>query len=106
MARSDVQMAPQLLTLRWSPPQPVLRNGVITQYTVEVNRTSTGESQTFNPTNTMVTVESLHPHTMYSYRIAARTSAGQGPFTDIRYITTLEDGKSIMQVELPPLTSS
>ena len=82
------------LHLQWKPPSPEEQNGIITRYTLQVVYQETGEiseNQTL-PVSWSV-VEGLHPHTIYMYRIAAHTVAGQGPFTPDYSITTLEEGK-------------
>jgi len=42
--------------------------------------------------STTFTLESLGPHTVYTTAVAAKTSAGRGPFSAKVSVHTLEDG--------------
>ena len=76
------------LHLEWDPPSKRKRNGIITHYTLEIIG-----GQDHNTNTTQLTVEDLHPYTVYQYRVAAHTSVGIGPFTGNYSIRTLQDGE-------------
>jgi len=84
------------LTLRWQPPPPEDRNGVITQYVVNITGLSVAGQEPFvlHTTETSIVVGLLHPSYTYACEVAAVTSVGQGPY---RSITSQlpEDGKHI-----------
>ena len=84
------------LTLRWQPPPPEDRNGVITQYVVNITGLSVARQEPFvlHTTETSIVVGLLHPLYTYACEAAAVTSVGQGPY---RSITSQlpEDGKHI-----------
>ena len=82
--------------MHWDPPPSSERNGVITEYTIEVENRNTGEileNSTLPIPSRSKVVENLHPHTSYVYRIAAHTVVGRGPFTPDYHIMTSEDGE-------------
>jgi hypothetical protein len=80
------------LTLWWSLPASEHQNGVITRYTVRLCDTGC-QTRYITAPNTRITVGNLHPYTIYTYRIAASTSAGQGHYTSLHQVTTLQDSK-------------
>ncbi|XP_064085211.1 roundabout homolog 2-like [Macrobrachium nipponense] len=70
-------------SLFWSPPPPLHRNGIITDYQIDMV-TSSGEvflSKTVNGTVTSLRVHNLTLGNSYHLTLAASTSAGRGPFT-------------------------
>ncbi len=73
----------------WSPPPLEYQNGDIIGYTVNVTDT---ETQQFTTQSTNITVSTLKPFTVYFLTVAARTSAGIGPFSSPVSIKTHEDG--------------
>ena len=82
------------ITIYWSPPsQP---NGDIRGYRIQVLRNGVSQTTLSNVVSSSHsrTVTSLQPHTRYTYRIAARTSAGYGPYSNEYSITTLEAGET------------
>ena len=83
----------QTLVLSWEAPLPEDRNGIITQYTVNITEMETGTRFQLVTDNTTITAFSLHPHYTYSYTVAAETSVGLGPYTTPRAVQMPEDGK-------------
>jgi len=73
------------LTLRWQPPPPEDRNGVITQYVVNITGLSVAGQEPFvlHTTETSIVVGLLHPSYTYACEVAAVTSVGQGPYRSI-----------------------
>jgi len=71
------------LTLRWQPPPPEQRNGVITQYVVNITRLSiSGQVPSIlYTTETSIVVGMLHPYYTYTCKVAAETNVGRGPFS-------------------------
>ena len=82
------------LILSWEPPLQEDRNGIITQYTVNIIEMETGMLLQLVTDNTTVTAFSLHPHYTYSCTVAAETSVGLGPYTSPRAVRMPEDGKA------------
>jgi hypothetical protein len=77
------------LALSWSPPEPRLRNGDISSYTVSCS--SPSSSTPDNTTgDTQVVATGLTPNTMYSCSVLATNSAGSGPLATVD-ASTLED---------------
>jgi len=82
----------------WDPVSEIDRNGIITQYEVELNQSTFNEISTSNLTATigpqlMVELEGLEEYVEYSVRVRAYTRVGPGPFSDAVMNGTLEDGK-------------
>ena len=83
----------QTLVLSWEPPLPEDRNGIITNYTVNITEMETGRQFQLVTDNTTITAFPLHPHYTYSCTVAAETSVGLGPYTALRAVQMPEDGK-------------
>ena len=84
------------VTLTWSDPPSPQRNGEITGYSVEVCQTDPGGSCRTLPTNgdqTSLDVPSLHPYSLYDWRVAAHTSVGRGPYSSYTSFRMPEDGE-------------
>ncbi|CAI8048070.1 Receptor-type tyrosine-protein phosphatase S [Geodia barretti] len=79
------------LMLSWSPPEPRLRNGDISSYTVTCFSPSSS-SPDFSDTipDTQVMATGLTPNTMYSCSVLATNSVGSGPSATVD-ASTLED---------------
>lgn len=75
--------------LSWISPPLEHHNGEITGYVINVTGS---ETQQFTSESTNVTIFTLEPFTVFSFTIAARTSAGTGPFSSPVTLQTLEDG--------------
>ena len=83
--------------LQWDPPNAADRNGIVTEYTINVSAVETGEEFQLISTNTLLTVTNLRPYTTYQCIIAASTSVGIGPFSTVVTVITPEDGKKSYQ---------
>ena len=70
------------VTLQWSPPD--LSNGVITQYSIQLNGTNATE---LSSNETMYTIGELSLDTVYVLQLSAHTSVGEGPPSSITIIT-------------------
>ena len=81
------------MTLSWDPPPFDQINGYIRHYVVTVTELETILEFQEEPTNTQVTLQSLHPYYTYTCRVAAVTT-GPGPYTGNVTIQLPEDGKS------------
>jgi len=70
--------------VRWHPPPPQHRNGVLLGYEVHVKRGAEAElaaNVSANATTTVLTLEGLEAKEEYSVRACALTAAGRGPFS-------------------------
>ena len=83
--------------LQWNPPNAADRNGILTEYTINVSAVETGEDFQLISTNTSLIVTYLRPYTTYQCIIAASTSVGIGPFSTVVTVITPEDGKKSYQ---------
>ena len=70
------------VTLQWSPPDPP--NGVITQYSIQLNETVRGN---LNSSVQMYTIGELPSDTVYVLQLTASTSVGKGPPSSVTIIT-------------------
>ena len=89
---SVISMNSTTLTLSWDPPPFHQINGYIRHYIVVVTEHETTSEFQEQPTNTQVTIQSLHPYYTYACRVAAVTT-GPGPYTGNLTIQLPEDGK-------------
>lgn len=85
------------LVLEWDPPLLRDRNGIISDYRVNLLAL---EEDPPNPVGYIVTGDSigltaLHPHYNYSCTVSASTGVGQGPLSTPLFIKTYPDGKSM-----------
>lgn len=78
--------------LSWSPPPLPDRNGIITEYKINVTELDTGRVQVLISFTTTFTVQRLHPYYTYEFALSAHTVA-TGPYSDSEIIQTPEDGK-------------
>ncbi len=79
--------------IQWAPPNEADRNGIIISYEVDITSVQASINYKINSSTTSLILRDLLPFTTYSYRVAARTSAGLGPFsTPITFLTD-EAGK-------------
>ena len=71
------------LVLRWQPPPPEQRNGVITRYVINITGLSEARQEPYviYTTKTNAVVGSLHPSYTYTCKVAAETNVGPGPFS-------------------------
>ena len=77
-----VSVASGLLTLQWMPPE--VSNGVITQYSIQLNGT---DISILSNNELMFTTEGLSPDTVYVLQVRAHTGAGAGPPSSITIVT-------------------
>ena len=64
------------------PPEPP--NGVITQYSIQLDGTNIGS---VNGSVLMYTIEGLSPDTVYVLQLRAHTVVGAGPSNNITFLT-------------------
>lgn len=88
-----VAQSSDTITLTWDPPLMRNRNGIITDYIINVTALDTGEISQYITADRNLTLNFLTPFSSYAFIVAARTSAGAGPFSTGITIQTLEDGK-------------
>ena len=96
------------VTLQWSPPPVLNRNGILTHYVVVLANTTwsitqnvTGEqrkrreadSERMREKTQSLTVELLKPFTDYTWEVAAVSDFGPGPASDRRRFKTDQDGE-------------
>ena len=88
---TGTSMTSQSISLSWSPP--LLSNGVIQEYRVNVTEVETGRVfiEVVMHTTTSVTVQPLHPYYIYRCHVSAYT-VEVGPYAVV-IIRTREDGK-------------
>ena len=81
-------------TIAWSPPPPEDQNGPIIYYILIISNLQFNLSDIIiNTSFTSYTLSDLQAFNIYSYRVAAATEVGVGPFSDSIIFMTLEDGK-------------
>ena len=85
-------MNARTLILNWQPPLEENRNGPIVGYTANLTEILTGRNWQLLTETTQLIVNELHPFYSYNYSVAAKTSAGLGPFTAIMSVKMPEDG--------------
>ena len=86
------------ILVTWDPVPELSRNGIITQYEVEVNQSTFNEIPSTRLTTTngsvlMVELGELEEDVKYTIRVRAYTSEGPGPFSATMVNRTLEDGE-------------
>ena len=97
----DIQATPvdsQTLTLTWSAPSEDARNGIITQYLINISVSETGERfqrivDGVAVADGTLTLTDLHPYYEYSYVVAAATAVGTGPFSVRSTVRMPQDGR-------------
>ncbi len=92
----------------WGIPPETVRNGIIISYIVQLldthgavvrNETVAVQEPTFDsPQSLAHNLTSLKPYTRYVWRVAATTTAGNGPFSSVRtasqfYIYTVQSSE-------------
>ena len=81
-------------TIAWSPPPPEDQNGPIIYYILIISNLQFNLNDIIiNTSFTSYTLSDLQAFNIYSYRVAAATEVGVGPFSDSIIFMTLEDGK-------------
>lgn len=79
------------IQIQWIPLDTLNQNGIITNYTV-LYWTNRGINSSIKVDSTEFT-KLVDPFTMYWFRVAAETSAGLGPFSEVLSVESLQDGK-------------
>ena len=81
--------------LFWAAPEEQYRNGIITEYHVDITEVATNRAfGSYIVTNTQIGVASLHPYYEYNFTVAAYTN-GKGPASNGLVIRTYQDSKSM-----------
>ena len=83
-----------VLQTTWSPPPLGQQNGPIIGYALELIETASGRTRTNQTNGTTFQWDSLRPDYAYQCRVAARTEAGQGPYTEYASVEMPEAGMS------------
>ena len=80
--------------MKWKPPLPSERNGLILRYTVQYTPES-GKSNSVNTTDnsTSIVVEDLAIFMKYAFSVKAWNVVGAGPESEPVYNKTFEDSK-------------
>ena len=78
--------------LSWTPPPPATRNGIITEYRINVTELDTGRVMLLTTFATSFVVQALHPYYNYECTVSAHTVA-TGPYSFPVTIQTPEDSK-------------
>ena len=68
------------ISLSWNPPPFILRNGIITEYQINITERETGLVFQYSTMDTSIVITSLHPDYIYDCIVAAFTVA-LGPFS-------------------------
>jgi len=89
-----ITMSSTSIFVKWSPPNELDRNGVITHYIVKYSSLGTESSINTTDNATQILVKSLTKYTNYSFTVWAVNKIGVGPpsVEDVRN-TTSEDGE-------------
>ena len=105
MVTSPVEPRSRSAPLQWSLPPKEGRNGIITQYIVELWVYVTEDREFKNirsitvpndrPPDITYLVTGLTPYTRYVWKVAAVNDAGVGVLTISNVFKTLDDGKQI-----------
>ena len=100
-------ISPTDATLTWNPPALLASNGILTYYVVTYKCSPRGVWQQCTTKQIVVpvknrktvahTIKGLAPFTLYSFQVAAETTAGRGPFSTPASNTTKQDGESVVQ---------
>ena len=84
--------SPYSVSLSWTAPLVEEQNGHIIQYIINITHSDSLVTQQFTTNVTNFTVPNLEPFTTYICIVAAETSGGQGPFSNIFIVQTQESG--------------
>ena len=85
------------INVTWDDPLEADQNGNIVMYTVvyvNLNRSADQQMNLSTPER-QFTFIALQEYEEYSFRVAAETNAGMGPFSDSSLVFTFEDGEYI-----------
>ena len=84
------------LLLSWELPVPEHQNGIILQYHVNIRTLNTNSSENMVARNTSITLSDLHPFYTYEMMVAAESSVGVGPYSQIASRSMPETSRSLM----------
>ena len=87
------------LSVSWDPPSFDSQNGIITEYRINITELETGNVISLISFNTFITVQFLHPYYTYVCVVSAVTNA-EGPPSEEVVITTPQDGKKVIYVQI------
>ena len=94
------------LLFQWDQPSCRERNGIVITYDLNFTNVNTREYNIITSDTTMKIFQHLSPYSNYTLQIAARTVAGPGPFSDLIWVTTEEEGEfhamSNIHCDAPP----
>ena len=79
--------------LEWEPPPVNERNGVIQYYLVTIDQVENATSFTLIVNTTQIVVRNLLPYYTYQVTIAAVTTPGTGPWSNLLTVTLPEAGE-------------
>ena len=90
-------MSSTSILVTWDSPLESEQNGIIISYTVAYVNLNRSEDQqiSLSTTQRQLSITDLQEYEEYSFRVAAATTVGQGPFSDPSLIFTFEDGEYI-----------
>ena len=95
----SVVNSPRSASVSWLPPLPDDLNGILLYYILRLVDERLGYDDVIvNTTLTSHTFGNLEEYNLYSYSIAAATSAGVGAYSDQDQFTTQEDGKVVCTI--------
>ncbi len=80
------------IAITWDAPQAIDSNGIITSYTLMV--ISDGNVSIVTTRESHWNVSELRPFQIYTFRVAASTSIGIGPFSSNLSVMTPEAGNN------------
>ena len=79
--------------LSWNEPNGQ-HNGIIREYRLNITEVETGRVFHQIAATTNVVINNLHPDYTYEWAVTAIT-VGEGPYSSLHSVTTLEDGKRV-----------
>lgn len=89
---TTVEVSSTSVRLSWSPPTFSSRNGIITEYRINVTELTSGRQWLLTSFGTGFVVQNLHPYYAYEFLVSAHTVA-TGPSSEPHSVLTFEDGK-------------
>ena len=84
--------SPRSVVLKWEPPPPEDKNGLIVAYYLNITKLGSNVVQQFTTSNISITINNLKPYTYYSCIVSAATNAGISPYSKIFAFLTLQTG--------------
>ena len=86
---TNTTLLPRQVTLAWSPPPPLLQNGVITEY--KLSCPSITNNTITSSTTTLTITTGILPYTSYSCTLTAHNTIGSSPPANCSF-ETAQDG--------------